>query len=77
MLLTGTPLQNSVDELFSLLNFLEPATFPSHMTFLQKFGDLKTEEQVEELKAVSSGREKGVEGLLVSSGRKKGVEGSK
>ena len=30
-----------------------------------------------ELKAVSSGREKGVEGLLVSSGRKKGVEGSK
>ena len=52
MLLTGTPLQNSVEELFSLLNFLEPSTFPSHVAFLQQFGDLKTEEQVEELKGV-------------------------
>ena len=52
MLLTGTPLQNCVDELFSLLNFLEPTTFPSHVAFLHKFGDLKTEEQVEELKTV-------------------------
>jgi len=52
VLLTGTPLQNSVEELFSLLNFLEPSTFPSHVAFLQQFGDLKTEEQVEELKTV-------------------------
>lgn len=52
VLLTGTPLQNSVEELFSLLNFLEPSTFPSHMAFLQQFGDLKTEEQVEQLKGV-------------------------
>lgn len=52
VLLTGTPLQNSVEELFSLLNFLEPHTFPSHISFLQQFGDLKTEEQVEELKTV-------------------------
>ena len=53
VLLTGTPLQNSVEELFSLLNFLEPSTFTSHLTFLQQFGELKTEEQVDELKAVS------------------------
>lgn len=46
MLLTGTPLQNSVEELFSLLNFLEPVQFPSESTFLEEFGDLKTEEQV-------------------------------
>lgn len=52
MLLTGTPLQNSVEELFSLLNFLEPSQFPSQQLFLQQFGDLKTEEQVEELKTV-------------------------
>lgn len=46
MLLTGTPLQNTVEELFSLLHFLEPTRFPSETTFMQEFGDLKTEEQV-------------------------------
>lgn len=46
MLLTGTPLQNTVEELFSLLHFLEPSRFPSETTFMQEFGDLKTEEQV-------------------------------
>ena len=56
VLLTGTPLQNSVEELFSLLNFLEPSTFPSHFSFLQQFGELKSEEQVEELKTVSKQR---------------------
>uniref|UniRef100_A0A674ITC6 Helicase ATP-binding domain-containing protein n=1 Tax=Terrapene triunguis TaxID=2587831 RepID=A0A674ITC6_9SAUR len=29
VLLTGTPLQNTVEELFSLLHFLEPSQFPS------------------------------------------------
>lgn len=52
ILLTGTPLQNNVDELFSLLNFLEPAQFPSQVAFLMEFGDLKTEGQVEKLKQV-------------------------
>lgn len=46
VLLTGTPLQNTVEELFSLLNFLEPDRFPSEQTFMTEFGDLKTEEQV-------------------------------
>ena len=53
MLLTGTPLQNSVEELFSLLNFLEPIKFPSEETFLMEYGNLKTEEEVEKLKSVS------------------------
>uniref|UniRef100_W5KQJ9 Chromodomain helicase DNA binding protein 6 n=1 Tax=Astyanax mexicanus TaxID=7994 RepID=W5KQJ9_ASTMX len=52
VLLTGTPLQNSVEELFSLLNFLEPMQFPSESTFLEEFGDLKTEEQVKKLQAI-------------------------
>uniref|UniRef100_A0A8C8M7R0 DNA helicase n=1 Tax=Oncorhynchus tshawytscha TaxID=74940 RepID=A0A8C8M7R0_ONCTS len=52
VLLTGTPLQNTVEELFSLLNFLEPERFPSENTFMQEFGDLKTEEQVQKLQAI-------------------------
>ncbi|XP_066558180.1 chromodomain-helicase-DNA-binding protein 6-like isoform X1 [Amia ocellicauda] len=52
VLLTGTPLQNSVEELFSLLNFLEPQQFPSETSFLEEFGDLKTEEQVKKLQAI-------------------------
>ena len=52
VLLTGTPLQNNVEELFSLLNFLEPAQFPSQHVFLMEFGNLKTENQVEKLKLV-------------------------
>ncbi|XP_061788444.1 chromodomain-helicase-DNA-binding protein 6 isoform X5 [Nerophis lumbriciformis] len=52
VLLTGTPLQNSVEELFSLLNFLEPLQFPSESLFLEEFGDLKTDEQVKKLQAI-------------------------
>ncbi|XP_075316313.1 uncharacterized protein chd6 isoform X3 [Odontesthes bonariensis] len=52
VLLTGTPLQNSVEELFSLLNFLEPQQFPSESAFLEEFGDLKTDEQVKKLQAI-------------------------
>uniref|UniRef100_A0A8C9RMR2 Chromodomain helicase DNA binding protein 8 n=1 Tax=Scleropages formosus TaxID=113540 RepID=A0A8C9RMR2_SCLFO len=52
VLLTGTPLQNTVEELFSLLHFLEPAQFPSETDFLRDFGDLKTEEQVQKLQSI-------------------------
>ncbi|KAJ8272581.1 hypothetical protein GJAV_G00090900 [Gymnothorax javanicus] len=52
VLLTGTPLQNTVEELFSLLHFLEPAQFPSETEFLREFGDLKTEEQVQKLQSI-------------------------
>ncbi|NXG48911.1 CHD8 protein, partial [Psilopogon haemacephalus] len=53
VLLTGTPLQNTVEELFSLLHFLEPSQFPSEAEFLRDFGDLKTEEQqVQKLQAL-------------------------
>lgn len=49
MLLSGTPLQNNVNELFSLLNFLEPLQFTSSEAFLQEFGALKTENEVQKL----------------------------
>ncbi|KAM4704795.1 chromodomain-helicase-DNA-binding protein 7 isoform 2-T2 [Rhinophrynus dorsalis] len=52
VLLTGTPLQNTVEELFSLLNFLEPDRFPSESNFMEEFGDLKTEEQVQKLQGI-------------------------
>ena len=53
ILLTGTPLQNNVEELFSLLHFLEPKQFNSLEAFMVDFGDLKSEKQVSKLKDVS------------------------
>jgi len=49
VLMTGTPLQNNTTELWSLLNFIEPAKFPDVEKFLQRFGNIQTQEQVEAL----------------------------
>ena len=50
VLLTGTPLQNNIGEMYNLLNFLQPASFPSLTSFEEKFNDLTTAEKVDELK---------------------------
>lgn len=52
VLLSGTPLQNNVNELFSLLNFLEPSQFASSEAFLNEFGQLKSESEVVKLQAL-------------------------
>ncbi|XP_050361497.1 chromodomain-helicase-DNA-binding protein 7 isoform X2 [Nymphalis io] len=52
VLLSGTPLQNNVNELFSLLNFLEPSQFSSSDAFLTEFGQLKSESEVVKLQAL-------------------------
>ncbi len=52
VLLTGTPLQNNVEELFSLLHFLEPLQFHSSVEFMAEFGNLESEEQVVKLQAI-------------------------
>ena len=52
ILLTGTPLQNSIDELFMLLHFLEPDKFSDVDEFLTMFADINTGEQVEKLRAI-------------------------
>ncbi|KAL6542660.1 hypothetical protein OROHE_010180 [Orobanche hederae] len=50
VLLTGTPLQNNIGEMYNLLNFLQQASFPSLSSFEERFNDLTTAEKVEELK---------------------------
>jgi SNF2 family DNA or RNA helicase len=49
ILMTGTPLQNNTVELWSLLNFIEPAKFPDLEKFQERFGNIQTQEQVESL----------------------------
>jgi len=46
LLLTGTPLQNNLEELFHLLNFLNPNSFNSLEQFQDEFQDISKEEQV-------------------------------
>ena len=51
-MLTGTPLQNNVEELFSLLHFLEPERFSNMEAFSLDFGNLKTDDQVTKLQQI-------------------------
>ncbi|KDO30724.1 hypothetical protein SPRG_04626 [Saprolegnia parasitica CBS 223.65] len=49
VLLTGTPLQNKTEELWALLNFLDPDAFPQLAHFMGQFGSLQDANQVAEL----------------------------
>ena len=49
VLMTGTPLQNNTQELWTLLNFIEPFKFPSLEDFEANFGDMNNRAQVEAL----------------------------
>lgn len=51
LLLTGTPLQNNTDELWSLLNFVDRNEFDDREDFVDKFGDMKTADQLELLQS--------------------------
>uniref|UniRef100_A0A3Q4BD34 Uncharacterized protein n=1 Tax=Mola mola TaxID=94237 RepID=A0A3Q4BD34_MOLML len=48
LLLTGTPLQNNLEELFHLLNFLTPNRFNLE-GFLEEFADISKEDQIKKL----------------------------
>ena len=49
VLLTGTPLQNNLEELFHLLNFLCPDKFVDLQGFLDEFAVISKEDQVMKL----------------------------
>lgn len=49
VLMTGTPLQNNTQELWTLLNFIEPGLFQSLEEFEGNFGNMANREQVEAL----------------------------
>ncbi|CAD5214812.1 unnamed protein product [Bursaphelenchus okinawaensis] len=49
LLLTGTPLQNNLEELFHLLNFLSPDRFYDLSSFTQEFAEISKEDQIQKL----------------------------
>ncbi|GKV03180.1 hypothetical protein SLEP1_g15531 [Rubroshorea leprosula] len=49
VLLTGTPLQNNLDELFMLMHFLDAGKFGSLEEFQEEFKDISQEEQISRL----------------------------
>ncbi|XP_057510054.1 CHD3-type chromatin-remodeling factor PICKLE-like [Actinidia eriantha] len=49
ILLTGTPLQNNLDELFMLMHFLDAGKFASLEEFQEEFKDINQEEQISRL----------------------------
>ncbi len=51
VLLTGTPIQNNIEELWTLLSFIAPTQFPSLAPFAAEYGDMKDAAQVDKLHA--------------------------
>ncbi|CAM9497967.1 unnamed protein product, partial [Ectocarpus sp. 13 AM-2016] len=49
LLLTGTPLQNNTEELWTLLNLVDEPKFRDQQGFVEKYGDLQDAEDVSEL----------------------------
>ncbi|XP_063900306.1 chromodomain-helicase-DNA-binding protein 8-like [Zophobas morio] len=49
LLLTGTPIQNNVSEIWTLLNIIDPNNFDGHQSFIEKYGSPETTEQVSAL----------------------------
>ncbi|VAH27010.1 unnamed protein product [Triticum turgidum subsp. durum] len=47
LLITGTPLQNSVEELWALLHFLDPVKFNSKDTFVERYKNLSSFNETE------------------------------
>ncbi|EAY22527.1 Type III restriction enzyme, res subunit family protein [Trichomonas vaginalis G3] len=49
LLMTGTPIQNNIDEIFALMHFIAPLKFPSLEEFKKEHGSIETAEDVERI----------------------------
>lgn len=49
VLLTGTPIQNNVMEFWTLLNFIAPNSFSDSEEFMDKYGDMKSKDTIDQL----------------------------
>ena len=49
LLLTGTPIQNNMQEMWTLLNIVDPNGFDDLDGFLERYGDIKSKDRVDEL----------------------------
>lgn len=49
LLLTGTPIQNNTTELWNILNVVDRTKFGDREYFLERYGNMKSKEQLEEL----------------------------
>ena len=50
--MVGAPPQNNLDELWTLLNFIDPLAFASHAEFAAEFGQMQDESQVVRLQTL-------------------------
>ena len=49
LLLTGTPIQNNMNELWTLMNIVDPHEFANIDHFMERYGDIRNKESVDEL----------------------------
>ena len=51
LLMTGTPIQNNIDEIYALMHFIAPLKFPSLEEFKKEHGSISNAEDVSKLQA--------------------------
>lgn len=52
LLLTGTPIQNNMNEMWTLMNFINPTEFSSCENFMELYGNMRSKEHVDRLHGV-------------------------
>ncbi len=52
LLLTGTPIQNNMNELWSLMNVIDPETFDDCDDFMEQYDNMQSKDQVDDLHSV-------------------------